>query len=203
MTLQTGVLPVSFAVTMLALSFSPAAEPPETPSTPATETTAATPAKLLATNVVMGKVEKVSPTSLTLKVTSQMITPGKVKPAHIAPAEYVPAHLTGGLFPKVVPAHWTQPHAVPAHATHPQVHNVTQSVTYEFVETPPVKTGAASSATRVTGSYADVKPGETVKIGLGPMKDKGAEGKTITRTVVTGIDVMTAIPDTSTKTTKK
>ncbi len=205
LTRQFGLLPVGFAVAMLALPPVRADDPPPTtPTVPATPTAPATtttptpsPTKVQANTAVVGKVETVSATSITLKVTTQTVTPSHVVPGHVVAGHMEPAHWSGGWFGHMVPAHWTQPHTTAAHPGKPQVHNTTQSVTYVINDTPPVKIDAADPATRKTGSFADVKPGEMVRIGLGPLKEKGTDGKTTTRTVVTGIDVLTPVPDTT------
>jgi hypothetical protein len=109
------------------------------------------------TSVLNGTVEKISETSLTIRVANKTC------------------------------AHKTGPRPNAAAIAHPSE----KSMTFQIGEIPPVKiVTEGSKPTRTTGSFSDVKVGDMVAIGTGPVKSKADDGKTTTQTQVTGIDVL-------------
>jgi hypothetical protein len=171
----------------------------ETSSSPAvTSSTPSTPAKLMASGVLVGKVTKVSESSITLSVVEQVVVPGKHTGGHMVAGHMVGGHVEQhGWFKNMVPPHWVGPHMAGGHTTQ-QVRNVTHTLTFDINPIPPVKIDAADPATRKTGSYSDVKVGEMVRLGLKPTKET-TDGKSTTHTIVTGIDVLTPVPTTAEK----
>lgn len=162
---------------------------PTTPATNSTTSSSTTPAhKAQATNIINGKVEKISDTSITLKVTYQ--TGGKATP-HVNVA-----HVSGSWLPRIVPG--------PAPKPNPKakVHTVTRTMTFEIGETPPVKIVTdGPNPTRTTGAYSDIKVGDLAMVGTHPVSVKTDDGKTTSHTQVTGIDVLKH-PGATTTTTK-
>jgi hypothetical protein len=141
-----------------------------------------------------------------MTVVEQVLVPGKHTGGHM-----VAGHMTApkvenhGWVHNIVPPHWVAPHMTGGHTGPPQVRNVTHTFTFDIsTPQPPVKIDAADPATRKTGSYSDVKVGEMVRIGLKPTKETGLDGKTsTTHTIVTGIDVLTPVPTTTSDKPKK
>ncbi len=83
-----------------------------------------------------------------------------------------------------------------------KLHTVVKTMTYEIGEIPPVKIVTdGAHPTRTTGSYSDVKVGDSVTVGTRPVSTKNADGKTTTHTQVTGIDVLKHPGDPATTTT--
>ncbi len=71
-----------------------------------------------------------------------------------------------------------------------KVQTLHETHTYEITDTPPVKiVSGGDKPTRTTGSFADVKVGDTVEVGLGPHSVPTSDGKVSVHTRVTGIDV--------------
>jgi hypothetical protein len=152
--------------------------PATTASTTASSTTSIPAHKIATTNVLNGKVEKISDTSMTIKVTYHTGT-GK------GPHHSNVGHVTSGWLPYA--------RVGPSSSSNPKVksHTVTQLLTYQIGEIPPVKVVTdGAHPTRTTGSYADVKVGDLVMIGTGPAHLKNADGTSTTKTQVTGIDVL-------------
>jgi hypothetical protein len=165
-------------------------EPPTTPTTPSTTTTTTPVHKPQATNIINGKVDKISENSITIKVTYQTGKP-TVHHANVA-------HVSGGWLPRIVPG--------PAAKPNPKskVHTVTHTMTFEIGEIPPVKVVTnGPNPTRTTGSYTDVKVGDLVMVGTRPVSVKSGEGTSTTHTQVTGIDVLKHPGTTTTTTTAK
>ncbi len=159
------------------------------PDSAATSPSTTTPPvhKPLATNVINGKVEKVSPNSITLKVMLQTVVPGKVVGGH-----YTHAHMSSSWIPHLRPGqHHPTHHVNHPHMSAPHVRTMIQTMTFNFADTPPVKVVTTTPrASRTTGSYADVQRGDLVMVGLGPIKTKDGSGNSVVRNMVTGIDVL-------------
>jgi hypothetical protein len=158
-------------------------------TTAGTSTTTTTTKKPQASDIINGKVDKISENSITLKVTYQ--TGGKPTHHHANVA-----HVAGSWLPHIVPG--------PAPKPNPKakVHTVTRTMTFEIGEIPPVKVVTdGQHPTRTTGSYSDVKVGDLVMVGTRPVSVKDGEGKSTTHTQVTGIDVLKHPGTTNTTTT--
>jgi hypothetical protein len=186
---MTSKLAIAFLALGVVLipSIKVVADEPETtskstsPSTTTPSTTTTTPStsahKPSATNIINGKVDKISENSITIKVTYQT---GKPTGHHVNVA-----HVSGGWLPRIVPG--------PAPITNPRarVHTVTQTMTFEISETPPVKVVTnGSHPTRTTGAYTDVNVGDLVSVGTHPVSVKNGDGASTKHTQVTGIDVL-------------
>jgi hypothetical protein len=185
-------LGVVFVPTVQIVADEPPTTPPTTPATttPSTTTTSTTVKKPQATNIINGKVDKISENSITIKVTYQTGKP-TVHHANVA-------HVSSGWLPRIVPG--------PAPKPNPKakVHTVTQSMTFEIGEIPPVKVVTnGPNPTRTTGAYTDVKVGDLVMVGTRPVSVKNGEGASTTHTQVTGIDVLKNPNATTTTTSTK
>jgi len=155
------------------------AEDPPVPATTTSTNTAPAP-RPKATNILNGKVDKISDTSITLKVTYQ--TGGKHAAHHANPA-----YLSSGWLPVIVPG--VAPNPTPNQ--NGKSHSVTRTITLEVGETPPVKVVTnGPHPSRTTGAYSDLKVGDMVTLGTGPFTIKNADGTFKKRTQVTGIDVL-------------
>ncbi|HEV3383997.1 MAG TPA: hypothetical protein VG097_04240, partial [Gemmata sp.] len=129
---MTSKLAIAFLAlgVILIPSIKVVADEPETTSkstTPSTSTTTtSTPThKPSATNIINGKVDKISENSMTIKVTYQT---GKPTHHHVNVA-----HVSHSWLPRIVPG--PAPHPNPK----ARVHTVTQTMTFEIGEIPPVK----------------------------------------------------------------
>jgi hypothetical protein len=196
MTFKLAIVPLVLGALLMSTAGLFADDPTTTPGTtpdttkPSTTDSTTTHKYHKATNIINGKVDKISENSITLKITYQT---GKPNVHHANQA-----HISGGWLPRIVPG--------PAPRPNPKarVHTVTQSITYEIGEIPPVKVVTdGPHPSRTTGAYTDVKVGDLVTVGTAPLSTKTGEGKTTTHVQVTGIDVYKHAGAANTPTTPK
>jgi hypothetical protein len=183
---KLAIVPLAVCIALVPMTSVLADDPPasstssSSTSPTGTSTSAATTTtkKPQASDIINGKVDKISENSITLKVTYQ--TGGKPTHHHANVA-----HVGGSWLPHIVPG--PAPH--PNHKA--KVHTVTRTMTFEIGEIPPVKVVTdGPHPTRTTGAYSDVKVGDLVMVGTRAVSVKDGEGKGTNHTQVTGIDVL-------------
>jgi hypothetical protein len=148
------------------------------------------PPKPVPAGTVAAKVEAVSGTTITLDDKHTVVVPGAAHP-HLVPGHVTPPHMVGGAHPHMVPGHVTPPHVAGNTHARPQTKTVDQKYTFDLAADVTVQTTVTGKTGLQAGTTSDIHKGDSVRVTLGTVTDKGADGKTTTKTVATKIEVLT------------